>query len=211
MRFIQLERCALKRQASALIIKGRVLGGMVGSMPGGTVTEVSSVRTAGKRITAFGGGPGSPNGKNGFHKKGGGGSDHENPEDGNPGDRYRIVVWVILAGVSMTFLALSGAYIARTVSGGGGHVDALHPPPALWLSTLLILASSVTLVASERSLKNGRLRAHYKFLVVTAGLGIGFLCSQLFAWRELVAQGIYLASNPHSAFFYLLTAVHAFH
>jgi cytochrome c oxidase subunit 3 len=112
----------------------------------------------------------------------------------------------------MTFLALSGANIARTVSSGGvGPGDALRPPPALWLSTLLILASSVTLVASERNLKNGRLRTHYKLLVVTAGLGIGFLCSQLYAWRELVAQGIYLASNPHSAFFYLLTAVHAFH
>jgi cytochrome c oxidase subunit III len=180
-------------------------------MPGGTVTDVSSVRTAEKKATSFRGGPGSPNGKNGFHKRGGGGSDHEKPEDGNPGDRYRVVVWVILAGVSMTFLALSGAYIARTVSSGGGPADALDPPPALWLSTLLILASSATLVASERNLKKGRLRAHYKFLVVTAVLGIGFLCSQLYAWRELVAQGVYLASNPHSAFFYLLTAIHAFH
>ena len=42
-------------------------------------------------------------------------------------------------------------------------------------------------------------------------LGLGFLVSQLIAWRQLAAQGIYLASNPHSSFFYLLTGAHAVH
>ena len=42
-------------------------------------------------------------------------------------------------------------------------------------------------------------------------LGFGFLVSQLFAWRQLVQQGIYVASNPHSSFFYLLTATHGVH
>jgi cytochrome c oxidase subunit 3 len=42
-------------------------------------------------------------------------------------------------------------------------------------------------------------------------LGFGFLASQLLAWRELVGQGIYLATNPHSSFFYLLTGLHGLH
>ncbi|HJU54721.1 MAG TPA: cytochrome c oxidase subunit 3, partial [Pyrinomonadaceae bacterium] len=37
------------------------------------------------------------------------------------------------------------------------------------------------------------------------------LASQVFAWRELVAQGVYLATDNHSSFFYLLTGVHALH
>ena len=51
-----------------------------------------------------------------------------------------------------------------------------------------------------------------------AGVGTGHgqertfsLVAQLFAWRQLVRQGIYLASNPHSSFFYLLTGAHGVH
>ena len=47
--------------------------------------------------------------------------------------------------------------------------------------------------------------------MLTVLLGLGFLASQLFAWRELVAQGLYMASNPHSSFFYVLTGAHGLH
>jgi len=33
----------------------------------------------------------------------------------------------------------------------------------------------------------------------------------LAAWRELVRAGVYLTSNPHSSFFYLLTGAHGAH
>jgi cytochrome c oxidase subunit 3 len=46
---------------------------------------------------------------------------------------------------------------------------------------------------------------------MTSLLGAGFLASQLVVWRQLVKQGIYIATNPHSSFFYLLTATHGFH
>jgi cytochrome c oxidase subunit 3 len=46
---------------------------------------------------------------------------------------------------------------------------------------------------------------------LTVALGLAFLCSQLLAWRQLVAQGVYLAGNPHSTFFYLLTGIHGAH
>src|SRR6185295_19563134 len=45
----------------------------------------------------------------------------------------------------------------------------------------------------------------------TVVLGVGFLVSQLIAWRQLAKQGVYIASNPHSSFFYLFTAAHAIH
>jgi cytochrome c oxidase subunit 3 len=40
---------------------------------------------------------------------------------------------------------------------------------------------------------------------------LGFLAAQLLAWRQLVSQGVYVASHPHSSFFYLLTATHGVH
>jgi cytochrome c oxidase subunit 3 len=48
-------------------------------------------------------------------------------------------------------------------------------------------------------------------LIVTVALGLGFLASQVIAWRQLVRQGAYLASNPYNSFFYLFTAAHGLH
>jgi cytochrome c oxidase subunit 3 len=45
----------------------------------------------------------------------------------------------------------------------------------------------------------------------TVVLGIAFLGSQLLAWQQLVRQGVYVSSHPHSSFFYLLTATHGVH
>jgi cytochrome c oxidase subunit 3 len=47
--------------------------------------------------------------------------------------------------------------------------------------------------------------------LVTTALGMGFLVGQFVAWRQLVAEGIYLASNPASSFFYIFTGAHALH
>ncbi len=48
-------------------------------------------------------------------------------------------------------------------------------------------------------------------LAATLLLGLLFVGGQYLAWRDLAAQGLYLATNPNSSFFYLLTGVHALH
>jgi cytochrome c oxidase subunit 3 len=42
-------------------------------------------------------------------------------------------------------------------------------------------------------------------------LGSLFVAGQYVAWLQLRSQGLYLATNPNSSFFYVLTAVHAVH
>jgi cytochrome c oxidase subunit 3 len=120
-------------------------------------------------------------------------------------------VWVALASIMMLFTALSSAYIVRSRLSTAGDWQPISVPHMLWLSTALILLSSATFEASRRRLRGGATEAYRRWLACTALLGLGFLLTQLLAWRELVAQGIYLATNPHSAFFYLLTAIHGLH
>jgi cytochrome c oxidase subunit 3 len=118
-------------------------------------------------------------------------------------------MWVALAAILMMFTALTSAYIVRAASANDWRLIAM--PRVLLLSTALIVISSVTLEAARRRLK-GRFESSYKgWLLLTTLLGAGFVVSQLWAWRQLVRQGIYVASNPHSSFFYLLTATHGVH
>jgi cytochrome c oxidase subunit 3 len=125
------------------------------------------------------------------------------------GTRYRVGVWVLIAGVAMFFTALTSAYIVRAASAADWKPLAL--PRILWLSTALILVSSGSFQAARWSLRRQLDSKYVSWLAVTTFLGFGFLLSQWYAWQQLARQGIFLASNPHSSFFYLLTAMHGLH
>src|SRR5437868_10243781 len=155
----------------------------------------------------MGGGPGSRDG-NGFHKNGGGGAEDGHPLNFSPA-RYRIGVWVAIGSILMLFVALTSAYIVRSASSNDWKPIAM--PRVLWLSTALILVSSITIEVSRRSLKRDNNGAYSRWLINTVVLGAGFVVSQLFAWRQLVRQGVYMASNPYNSFFYLFTAAHGLH
>lgn len=123
--------------------------------------------------------------------------------------KYRTGMLVALAGVMMMFTALTSAYIVRAA--GATDWKPIAVPDLLWFSTALILMSSVTLEFARTALKRDDQSAYSRLLLVTVLFGLGFLGAQLLAWRQLVSQGLYLSSNPHSSFFYLLTAMHGLH
>jgi cytochrome c oxidase subunit 3 len=109
----------------------------------------------------------------------------------------------------MFFTALTSAYIVRAASATDWRPLAM--PRILWLSTALILLSSVTFEIARRNLKAANNGGYLRGISITGLLGLGFLVAQLLAWRQLASQGIFLKSNPHSSFFYLLTASHGLH
>jgi cytochrome c oxidase subunit III len=123
-------------------------------------------------------------------------------------------IWVLLASIAMTFAAFTSALIVRK----GGATDWRHftLPSILYLNTFILLASSVTLEIARRRVASfmsaGRVGQNpVRWLYLTLGLGLLFVAGQYLAWRQLSAQGLYLATNPSSSFFYVFTAAHAFH
>jgi len=124
-------------------------------------------------------------------------------------NRYRIGMWVGLASIAMMFTSLSSAYIVR--SGTAADWLPLRIPRVMFLSTALILISSVTIEVARRKLKQGFTERYSRYLLLTGILGVAFLGAQIISWRQLASQGIYVATHPHSSFFYLLTGAHGVH
>jgi cytochrome c oxidase subunit 3 len=124
-----------------------------------------------------------------------------------PKGKYKIAIWMLLAGVVMMFAALTSSYI---VLSGSEHWKPVPVPRTFLLSTGLILASSVTVEKARRRLQFD-VRQHARWMLATLLLGIAFVVSQLVAWRQLVSAGVYLSSNPHSSFFFLFTGAHGLH
>jgi cytochrome c oxidase subunit 3 len=168
---------------------------------------MAAMVTSTKTVTKKGAGSGKLPGPNGNGSKRGDRDSFFEPD--SRANRYRIGVWVALASILMLFTALSSAYVVRAASANDWIPLAM--PRVLLLSTALILISSISMDAARRKLRAGFDSAYTQLLLVTVLLGFGFLASQLFAWKQLARQGVFLTTNPHSSFFYLLTATHGLH
>ncbi len=150
---------------------------------------------------------------------GGGGGDIPAGGDGDgdsgrglprvPQRAYFTVVQLGLAGIVMFFMALTSSFLVR--KGAANDWVAFVLPRAVWINTLLLLASSATIQTAVRHVRAGAAALFRRWWMMTTVLGVLFLAGQLMVWRQLAAQGVFLATNPSSSFFYLLTALHGLH
>ncbi len=129
-------------------------------------------------------------------------------EVGRREELVRLGLWMFLATVTMLFAAFTSAYIVRR---SGSDWRQLTLPPMLWLSTLVLGASSLALEAARWSGLRRRWIASSAAVGVAIAFGVVFLGSQILACRQLMAAGVYLPTNPHSSFFFMLTGAHAVH
>jgi cytochrome c oxidase subunit 3 len=124
-------------------------------------------------------------------------------------------IWVVLFAITMMFAAFTSALIVR--KGSSLDWQSFTLPSILYFNTLLLLASSVTLEVSRRRVATfmgglkSQVESPVRWLYITLFLGLLFVAGQYVAWSQLSAQGLYLATNPSSSFFYVLTATHALH
>jgi len=109
----------------------------------------------------------------------------------------------------MIFAAFTSALVVRR--GLSDDWVSMPKPAILFVNTAVLLASSVALEIARRTLKLGERSRFNLWWSIGTGLGLLFLVGQAMAWRELKIAGIYVASNPSSSFFYVLTASHALH
>ena len=116
---------------------------------------------------------------------------------------------VLLAASVMLFAAFTSAFFVRRGM-SNDWVDT-PVPRILWLNTGVLVASSIAIELARRALRSGRRTAFNRYWTGATLLGVLFLCGQYMAWRQLNDAGIYLATNPSSSFFFLLTCVHAVH
>jgi len=135
-------------------------------------------------------------------------------EDRSP-EPAKTGIWVGLAAITMSFAALTSALVVR--QGSGLDWQHLTLPPILYANTVVLLASSVTLEIARRRIAGyargieSQIAAPMRWLVITLALGLLFVAGQYLAWLRLKAEGLYLATNSNSSFFYVFTGVHVVH
>lgn len=176
----------------------------------GTIETLDDVEEPKKRRGTTIGGPGPGGGDNGGG--GGDGPDDRDTDETQPfnSQKSRVFTFFLLIAILMTFGGLIAAYVVIQAN----RVAEWRPfelPLPVWISTAIIIASSVTYEFAKRAIAQNSHAAAKKWLIVTTALGAAFISSQSLAWLELTRRGLYMRGNPYAGFFYVLTAIHAVH
>ena len=112
----------------------------------------------------------------------------------------------------MSFAGLTSAFIVS--SSREDWLKDFQLPNAFTISLILILISSVTFIFAKRALKQNNRSATTMLLLITFGLGIAFIISQVKGFNEIIASGYNLTgptSNVTMSYIYVIAFAHIVH
>lgn len=120
----------------------------------------------------------------------------------------KFALWIAMASITMMFGAFTSAYLVRRASGNWLEFEL---PQIFFVSTIVLLISSLFLHMSYKSFIGGQESRYKSTLIISFILGVAFLILQYQGWIALFNNGIDLKGNPAGSFVYVLTGVHALH
>jgi cytochrome c oxidase subunit III len=121
------------------------------------------------------------------------------------------LLYIGIVSIVMLFAGLTSAYVVRA---DNGNWLVFHLPSIAIVSTAIIVTSSLTMFIAQSAIKKDNYRLTSLALFATLALGIAFFFTQIQAWKELTAQGIYFVgkyANASGSFLYLIALVHLAH
>ncbi len=120
----------------------------------------------------------------------------------------QVFVYVLMTVISILFLFITNAYLFRMNFQDWSPVPI---PSLLWFNTVCLALASVGMAWSKSGAKAADNQKTKVGLAMAGVFVVVFVSGQTWAWQELNASGYFLSSNPANTFFYLITALHAFH
>ncbi len=120
----------------------------------------------------------------------------------------KFAMWTAIGSMIMMFGGFTSGYVVRRAQ---GNWDIFDLPVLFWISTGVILLSSLTMYLSVKTLKNEKLKQHKNFVSITVILGITFGVLQFFGFLELYQNNIKMSGNPSGSFLFVIAGAHLLH
>ncbi len=124
----------------------------------------------------------------------------------------KMMLWFGIVSLIMTFAGWTSAYIVSR--GREDWVSDLQLPSSFYISTSILLLSSLTYFMATRSVKRNAQKAASNWLVLTLVLGLAFIFLQIKGFSEMTAAGYYFTgptSTIKTSYVFLIAAVHVVH
>lgn len=124
----------------------------------------------------------------------------------------KMILWFAMISMFMMFAGLTSAYVVS--SSRPDWVKDFVLPSAFVISTVVIVASSITFHMAKLSIKKNDTKATGVWLIVTLVLGVAFVLAQFNGFSQVIKEGYYFTgpeSTVTTSFLYIVTVVHMLH
>jgi len=121
------------------------------------------------------------------------------------------MLWVSMISMTMMFAGLTSAYVVSRKRSDWVSFDL---PNAFYISTVLIILSSITFILAKAFIKKDNRKLTTVTLLSTLILGLGFIYYQFQGFNQLFDAGLVFAgakSTVKSSFIYGITLAHLAH
>ncbi len=123
----------------------------------------------------------------------------------------RFALWLALCAMFMMFAGWTSALLVRRAQSGWLE---FNMPKEFYMSTLVIIVSSITMIIANHQYKNDNYKSFRRFLALTFFLGMVFSVLQYLGWQSLDARGIPMGgenANVSGSFVHLISRAHLLH
>ena len=121
------------------------------------------------------------------------------------------MLWISMISMVMFFAGLTSAYV---ISMRRDDWVTFELPDAFYISTILIILSSITITISQKLLKKDKRELSIVFLLITFLLGITFIWQQYAGFEDLRNAGLFFTgptSTVSTSFIIGISLMHAVH
>lgn len=124
---------------------------------------------------------------------------------------HKFTLLIAMGSIIMMFAGLTSAYIVKS-----NQVNWLQfpMPPAFWYSTIVILASSLTIHLAAKAFRAREMPRYRTLITITAILGLLFITLQWMGFGWLIDSGVKIigtGSNAAGSFIGVITGIHIIH
>ena len=122
------------------------------------------------------------------------------------------MMWFAIISLCMTFAGLTSSYVFSSTR--RDWATEFEFPMAFWISTGIIVFSSLTLFLAGRMIKQGKYKPAGSLAGVTLILGIAFSVLQFVGFNDIIDAGYYFTggtSNVRVSFIYVIVMLHLLH
>lgn len=124
----------------------------------------------------------------------------------------KMMLWFGIVSLIMAFAGWTSAYIVS--SKRKDWLDNIELPQAFFVSTVIIIFSSLTYIFAKKSVKKDNQKGATTWLLVTLVLGLAFIALQFYGFRQMLETGYYFTgptSNIKMSYIFLIAFVHILH
>jgi cytochrome c oxidase subunit 3 len=136
---------------------------------------------------------------------------------------HKFALWVAMSSITMMFAGLTSAYVVKHA---GGNWRTYDLPAVFYVSTGVILLSSITIILGLKAFRNREMPKYKKLITATLALGVLFGILQFVGFYQLyshpqqvifdgTAENLYtpvtVAGNPSESFLFIIAGLHLVH